>query len=217
MTREQKWLYVLFGLFIVCLIISSVTASKLWAVNLLGYQIAIPVGTSLFAITFLCTDVIAEVWGRKHSYWIVWIGLVCRLAALFFFYFAVSTEPVSYYLDQEAYAKILSSSTNIIIAGIVAYLVSQINDVFLFHYLKERDEGKNLLWKRNMISTLVSQLVDSFVFVLIAFAMTMETSVIINIIIAQVIFKWFIAIIDTPFVYIIRNFIQKKRIFDFTG
>lgn len=215
--RSQKWLYGLIGSFIACLIISSVTASKLWAFNLFGYEIAVPVGTSLFALTFLATDVIAEVWGKKHSYWIVYVGLFCRVIALLFFWFAVFVPAVPYYTNQEAYSTVLSSSGNIIIAGMIAYFFSQTNDVFLFHFLKEKDKGKNKLWKRNLISTFASQLIDSFLFVVIAFITSLNISVIINIIIAQLIFKWSIAFLDTPFVYIIRNAIQKRKIFDFKG
>ena len=217
--RKQMVLYGCISVFIATLIITSVTASKLWSLTIpvIGYVIIVPVGTTLFALTFLATDTIAEVWGKAYSIAIVWLGLFMRLLALAFFAFAVWLEPVYFWTDQEAYASTLGGSLRIIIAGVIAYLISQLNDVFVFHYFKTRDQGKNLLWKRNNISTFSSQFLDSFIFVIIAFGGVMTAAQLISTIIGQVLFKWLIAIIDTPFLYMLRNFATNRKLFDFSG
>ena len=218
--ERREWvLYGSISIFTACLIISAVTASKLWSVTLpiINYEIIIPVGTSLFAITFLATDVVAEVWGKKHSMMIVWTGLVARIIMLIFFAFAVNVTPVSFWGGQEAYEAVLGGSTQIVIAGIIAYLVSQTNDVFVFHYFKDKDKGKNRLWKRNNISTFSSQFLDSFLFITIAFGATSTIAQLTSMIIGQVIVKWLIAIVDTPFLYILRNIALRKKLLDFTG
>lgn len=214
-TRKDVVLIGCVSLFIACLMISSVTASKLWSIVLpfINYEVVIPVGTSLFALTFLCTDVIAEVWGRKYSMVLVWYGLLARILMVLFFVFAVKIEPVDFWHNQEAYQSILSGSTRIIVAGIIAYIISQTNDVFVFHYLKERDFGKNMLWKRNNLSTFSSQFLDSFLFIVIAFAGSATISQIVSMIAGQVVIKWVIALLDTPFVYILRNIALSKPLF----
>lgn len=217
--RKQVVLYFCISIFIGALVISSVTASKLWHLTLpiVDYMIIIPVGTSLFAITFLATDAIAEVWGKAYSLTVVWLGLIIRVLALAFFAFAVWIEPVSFWSNQEAYESTLGGSLRIIIAGIIAYLVSQLNDVFVFHYFKQKDVGKNLLWKRNNVSTFSSQFLDSFLFVIIAFGGVLTISQLISAIVGQVIIKWFIAMIDTPFIYMLRNYATNRNILDFKG
>lgn len=217
--RKTIVLFLCIAGFIGGLLISNITASKLYFVNIFSQSFAIPVGTSLFALTFICTDVISEVWGRQYSSLLVLAGFIARIIALGFLYFAVNIEgagaPV--WDNQDAYASILSGSSRIILAGILTYPVSQLADIYLFHYFKKQQKGKNLLWFRNTASTFISQLIDSTVFILIAFGGLLEVDVLINIIIGQVIIKWIIAMVDTPVVYMVRNVALSRNLFDFKG
>ena len=124
---------------------------------------------------------------------------------------------MSFWTNQESYEATLGGTFRIIIAGLIAYLVSQLNDVFIFHYFKGKDEGKNLLWKRNNLSTFCSPFLDSFLFVIIAFGGVMTIVQLISTFIGQVIIKWCIALADTPFIYMLRNFAQNRKILDFKG
>lgn len=219
-TRENVILLACVVLFISTLIISSVTATKLWSINTdWGLEITIPVGTSLFALTFLATDVISEVWGRKYALYVVLWGFLARCLTFAFFSFAVWVPPAPAYTNNDAYVAILGmeGSGIIVIAGLVTYIVSQTNDVLVFHYFREREFGKNRLFKRNLISTFSSQTLDTCVFVLVAFSATLPINILLQIIFGQLIVKWIIAIVDTPFVYIFRNIARKQRIFDFSG
>lgn len=221
-TKEGIKLFVLVFLissFIGALLVSSITASKLYYISIFGYKMTIPVGTSLFAITFLSTDVISEVWGKTHAMLLVFSGFISRIATLIFLMFAVGIDGAGAPIwdNQEAYQLILSGSSRIILAGILTYPVSQTADVLIFHFLKKRHKDKNRLWLRNNLSTLGSQLIDSSVFVFIAFGGILPTDVILNIIIGQIIIKWLIAVIDTPFVYIVRNIATSRKLFDFKG
>ena len=216
-TRKEVMLFVCIALFVACLLISSVTALKLWSVNLVGYEFIIPVGTSLFAITFPCTDLVTEIWGRRYALYVVLLGLGARVIALLFFTFAVWIPPVPFWESQEAYASILGGSTSIIIAGVIAYVVSQTLDVFIFDHFRKKDVGKNLLWKRNNLSTFTSQFIDSFLFVILAFGLSLEAGQIISAVLSQVILKWLIAVVDTPFIYVFRNITLGNRWYDFHG
>ena len=215
--RQEQVLVACYTLFTACFIISSVTATKLWSIHLFGQEVAIPVGTSLFAITFLSTDLVSEVWGKQYSYYLVAFGACAKILAMVFFLFAVWIEPAGFWTGQESFETVLSGSSLVIFAGIASYMVSQFNDVYIFHYLKSRDAGKNLLWKRNVASTVTSQFLDSFVFVVIAFAWSMSLDLLIATIIGQILIKWAIAIVDTPFVYMLRNYAQGRPTFDFSG
>lgn len=219
-TRLNVILLACVAVFISTLIISSVTATKLWSINIGGAgDIAIPVGTSLFALTFLATDVISEVWGRKYALYVVLWGFLARCITFSFFSFAVWVPPAPAYTNNDAYVAFLGmeGSGIIVIAGLVTYLVSQTNDVLVFHYFREREIEKNRLFKRNLISTFSSQFLDTCVFVIVAFSATLPVNIILQVIVGQLVIKWAIAIVDTPFVYIFRNLAKGQYIFDFSG
>ena len=215
--REHMVLIGAVAVFIASLMIANITASKLYSISLFDWTIAIPVGTSLFALTFLATDVVSEVWGSRYSYALAFFGFVMRIFSLFFLLFAVDVIPIDSWTNQEAYATILSGSSGILLAGIITYPISQFTDILIFHILKNKHKGKNLLWLRNIGSTFISQTVDSVVFVTIAFGAQLPMNIVISIIIGQIVIKWIVALLDTPFVYMVRNFAQKRKIFDFSG
>jgi uncharacterized integral membrane protein (TIGR00697 family) len=205
------------SMFVGALLISSITASKVYDINLFGFIITVPVGTSLFAFTFFATDVTSEVWGKKHSTMLVLCGFVMRILALVFLYVAVWIHPSPFWENQAAYESVLTGSGRILLAGILTYPVSQLTDIFIFHSLKKRHGSRNLLWFRNISSTFFSQLVDSTVFILLAFGGVMPNAVLLTMVVGQICVKWFIAICDTPFVYMARNYALGRPILDFKG
>jgi len=218
--KRKEFMYTLaIAGFIMGLMISSLTASKLYELNIFSYSVIIPVGTTLFALTFICTDLMSEVWGKRHATQMVWAGFIMRVFSLLFLYFAVNVEGAGLPIwdNQDAYSSIFMSSSRILIAGIVTYPISQLADIYIFHYLKRSQEGKDLLWLRNTGSTFVSQLIDSSVFITIAFVGIVPHDVLINMIIGQVVIKWIIALVDTPIVYVLRNYITERKLFDFRG
>ncbi len=216
--RKVIVLFFCISTFIFGLLISSITASKLTQITIFGFPIAIPVGTSLFAVTFLSTDVMSEVFGKKYASLLVLYGFLMRLLSLTFIFYAVNIPGADEIWDQqEAYSSILLGSNRILLAGILTYPISQFTDIFVFHKLKEMQKGRNLLWLRNTSSTLISQTVDSTFFIFFAFVSILPLSVMINMILGQVIIKWIISISDTPFVYLVRNYAENRKIFDIRG
>ena len=180
----------------------------------------IPLGTLAFALTFLATDVVSEVHGRAYSFYVLMAGLVMRFIAFIYFYYCIgdnngfvfgfSTPEFWPSSSQNSYKFVLGSSMPIFIAGFVAVFISSLNDIYIFHYLKRKHEGKNMFWIRNNVSTILSQLVNSFLFITIAFANIMPVKGIIMAIIGQSITKFFFALLDTPFAYMMRNYAQDK-------
>jgi uncharacterized integral membrane protein (TIGR00697 family) len=215
--RKTIVLFLCVSVFVGALLISNITASKLYDITVFGFVVTIPVGTSLFALTFFATDVTSEVWGKKYSALLIVCGLAMRVFSLLFLSFAVFIPPAPFWTGQEAYASVLTGSGRILLAGILTYPVSQLTDVFVFHKLKQRHRGKNMLWFRNLSSTFCSQTVDSAVFICLAFAATTPLPILGTMIVGQVVIKWAIAFCDTPFVYMARNFAYRRPLWDIRG
>lgn len=103
------------------------------------------------------------------------------------------------------------------LAGVIAFALSALSDVFIFHHLKQREVGKNRLWLRNNVSTTVSQIFNSIVFVTVAFGGTMPWAAVGSIVLGQVLVKVSVAFLDTPIVYLLRNIATDRKLFDFRG
>lgn len=215
--RKYRVLLYSIAVFIACLVISSITAQKLYFWTLFDLSVAIPVGTSLFALTFLATDSISEIFGRRQALNLVFAGLVCRVIVVLFLLFAVSREPVPFFEFESEYDIILGfdGAGRVVVAGIVAYVISQVSDILIFHHLREKGGKGSRLYVRNLASTTTSQFLDTVVFVVIAFGGVVPLSDIPLIILGQLVVKWLIALLDTPFVYMIRNYAFGRPILDF--
>ena len=104
--------------------------------------------------------------------------------------------------SQGALETIFTILPRITIASITAYVISQLHDVWAYNFWKKRNPH---IWVRNNLSTMVSQLIDSLVFVTIAFWGVFELSVFIQIAITTYVLKWVVAALDTPFIYIAKK------------
>lgn len=179
-------------------VISVTTATKL--INL-GFFV--PAGVIVYSASFFITDILAEVYGIKEAKTAVWSGFFVML--LFFCYSAVTVDwPAAPYWElQDSYKDILGLSSRIALAGAIAFIVSQLIDVTIFHKLKEKHQDRNL-WLRNNVSTWISQLIDTTVFISIAFYGIFP---IVELIAGQYVVKIIIAAIDTPFLYLGKKII----------
>ncbi len=103
----------------------------------------------------------------------------------------------------------LGAVPRIVLASMVAYLLSQHHDVFAFHFWKRVTQGR-FLWLRNNASTMVSQGIDTVLFITIAFIGVIPTNVLLNMIVAQYVIKIVIAIVDTPLCYLMVHLLKNK-------
>ena len=113
-------------------------------------------------------------------------------------------------VTHESLQTIFSLMPRIALASLTAYLISQRHDVWAFHFWKDRFPGDRQLWIRNNLSTMVSQLFDSAVFVMIAFWGVFDTAILIEIFLTTYVLKWLVAAADTPFVYWAKNIYRKN-------
>jgi uncharacterized integral membrane protein (TIGR00697 family) len=201
----------LVALFVTALVVSQVTASKLLAFSLpvslpiTGNMLVLPGAALAYALTFFASDCYAELYGRRAATVVVNIGFAMNfvlLALVWSTILAPGLPAAAQPVDPAAFQSVLAASTGIVVASLLAYIVSQNLDVFIFHALRDRTEGEHL-WLRNLGSTATSQLVDTVIFIVVGFMVFqgVPPSEALSLIIGQYILKLGIAVVDTPFVY----------------
>lgn len=172
------------------------------------YTMSVPVGVIAYPFTFLATDLISELYGRKKAQLVVWVGFGMNVFMLFLM-------TVNNYLPNaagvsggtELFAGVYEFMVGNTIASMIAYLIAQTVDVRLFHFWKNLTNGKHL-WLRNNASTTVSQLVDSTAILTILYiAGNLGEDIdtigkLIILILNSYLFKFFFALFDTPLCYL---------------
>jgi uncharacterized integral membrane protein (TIGR00697 family) len=162
------------------LIIAGFFLGTLGVINILGlsrfvdlsfslggwtFPLVIPLGVLPYPLTFLCTDLISELFGRERANRVVWIGFGLN-AWLFFLVWLGGILPSAG--PDYAFYTIRTLTMSSIIGSMIAYLVAQLLDVHLFHFCKDLTKNKHL-WLRNNVSTLISQAIDTFLVISIAY------------------------------------------------
>ena len=172
------------------------------------YTMSVPAGVVAYPFTFLATDLISELFGRKRAQMLVWVGFgmnVFMLLLMSINHWLPNSVGVSGGLDLfEGVYQFMVGNT---IASMIAYLIAQSVDVRLYHFWKRLTKGKHL-WLRNNASTTVSQLVDSTAIITILYiAGNLDDAIddagaVIILILNSYLFKFFFALFDTPFMYL---------------
>jgi uncharacterized integral membrane protein (TIGR00697 family) len=172
-------------------------------------------GNIVYASSFLVTDILSENYGKEEAKKAVWIGFFSLISMTLLMNLALQFIP----LEGDEFAGTAHEATNTIfslmpriaIASLAAYLLSQRHDVWAYHFWRKRFSKDNQIWLRNNLSTGVSQLIDSSVFVLVAFWGVFENSVLLEIFITTYFLKFIVAAADTPFVYWGRSIFKKGK------
>ncbi len=190
--------------FIAALLAANVIAFKL--MNIWGWVVT--AGTLAYPITFLVTDTVGEACGRSRANKLVWAGFFAQLLFLILILIGRAVPYPSFFAEgQKIYVAAFAQMPRIVLGSMVAYLVSQLHDVWAFHLWKEKTKGK-WLWLRNNASTMTSQIIDSTLFILIAFSFVVPLSILGQMILLQYIIKIIIAALDTPVCYLLVKFIE---------
>ncbi len=198
-TLEKKT-NILLAVFICALILANTLGTKI--TTLFGVRVS--VGIFFVPLLFLVTDVITEVRGKQVAKTFVYISVFILLFTLFMMYFSIKLPANPTWGNQEAFQSVFGSSLRMTMASIIAFFVSQYHDVWAFAFLKRETNGKHL-WLRNNLSTIVSQFIDTTLFMFLAFyriAPKFDVIFIISLIIPYWLFKIVFALIDTPFIYL---------------
>lgn len=167
-------------------------------------------GNILYGSIFLATDLLGEAFGKKEAQRGVWLGFFALLFMTISMQFALLFQPHESDFISQSLQNIFGLVPRVAFASIVAYLTSQLHDVWAFHFWRDKTKGKHL-WLRNNASTLVSQAIDSVVFVLIAFYGMFETNILTSILLTTYFIKVIVALLDTPVIYIGRWVLNKHH------
>jgi queuosine precursor transporter len=240
--KPVKLFLILAGFFIANALIAEIIGVKIFSMEgTLGFapleikifgnvlSLNLTAGVLLWPVVFIMTDIINEYYGQRGVKFLSFLTAGLILFAFVVFYGAMSLTPADFFIvskqgsgvpDMEvAYESVLGQGGNIILGSLVAFILSQLIDVFIFHKIKKAT-GDKMIWLRATGSTLVSQLIDSFVVLFIAFYIGSRINssegdfvwpfkLFIAVALVNYIYKFFVAILVTPIIYLMRALIDK--------
>jgi len=200
----QKIYLILGALFVASLVASNLIFQKFFYWDFFGlYTFEISVGILPYPITFLITDIISEVYGKRKANQIVTIGIFASFFSMLIVFVsgivpATDWSPVS----DGLFNKVFGATAIAVLASMLAYLFAQYVDIQLFHFWKRLTKGKHL-WLRNNFSTFLSQFVDTFtVLILLCSFGKIEWKLFSSLLLSGFLFKVLIAALDTPLLYL---------------
>ena len=198
-------------IFVVSIVIANCVGCKIidTGIDLFGLRLSLSGGAITYAFTFLCTDIIGEVYGKKEARATVFKGFIGQLFAIALIVLTQYT-PTADAEMQAAYVKLLGQAPMFTLGSIAAYWCSQSWDVYIFHKLRDKFNAKpSLRWLWNNLSTGTSQIIDTCIYALISFGLGLGLlwapggiKTLFGLIAGQYLLKLGLAILDTPFFYL---------------
>lgn len=240
--KATKLFVILSGIFVANALIAEIIGVKIFSLeatlgmapanlHIFGdiYTFSMTAGVLLWPVVFIMTDIINEYYGVKGVRFLSVMAACLIVFAFLIFFLAIRLTPADFFVSSKvksgvpdmdkAYQQILGQSSLIIIGSLTAFLVGQLVDVFAFHKIK-KVTGEKKIWLRSTGSTLISQLIDSFVVLFIAFYIgpkiynpngdfVWPLSLILSVCIINYIYKFAVAILLTPVIYWVHGIIER--------
>lgn len=193
---------ILGALFICSLVVSNLIFQKFFYWDFFGYTFEISVGILPYPITFLITDLISEIYGKKRANQVVTAGVFASFFSLLIVTVADKVPATGWSpIDDSLFTTVFGATAIAVLASMLAYLFAQYLDIQLFHFWKKLTKGKHL-WLRNNFSTFLSQFVDTATVLLLLCSFgKIEWELFTGLLISGFLFKVLIAACDTPFLY----------------
>ena len=214
----QRIYLILASLFICSLVVSNLIFQKFFYwypfgdVEIFGAKLfQISVGIIPYPITFLITDIISEIYGKKKANQVVTTGIFASVFSLGIIYIsnavpAIDNSPVT----DALFTQVFGQTALAVIASMLAYLFAQYIDIQVYHFWKRLTKGKKL-WVRNNFSTITSQAVDTFSVLLLLCSFKILTwDLFLPLFVSGFLFKVGVALLDTPFMYLAVYFFRKR-------
>lgn len=199
------------ALFITSLVVSNLIFQKFFYWDFFGlYTFKISVGILPYPITFLITDLISEIYGKKKANQVVMVGIFASFFSMAIIYVAnnvpaIDTSPIG----DELFTKVFGLSPIAVLASMIAYLFAQFIDIRIFHFWKDYTNGKHL-WLRNNFSTFTSQFIDTLTVLLLLCSFgVLPWNIFYDLLISGFLFKVLIALLDTPVLYLVVYYFRK--------
>ncbi|MBD0833008.1 queuosine precursor transporter [Aestuariibaculum sediminum] len=203
-------IYMLLGaLFITSLVVSNLIFQKFFYwhpfdIEVFGSKLfEISVGILPYPITFLITDLISEIYGKKRANQVVVAGIFASLFSLLIIYVASAVPATSWSpVNNNMFTTVFGNTVLAVFASMMAYLFAQFVDIQIYHFWKQLTQGKHL-WLRNNFSTFISQFVDTFTVVgLLCIFHIIPWANFLGLILSGFLFKVLVALCDTPLMYV---------------
>lgn len=217
----ESGLYVYIAVSVVC---SNILVLK--AVKFSVYSEPVALGTVLFTSTFLCTDILAEYYGARSARRGVYLGMVGMFLVVVFMLMGIGFQPLSGSEYGESYDWAITSHESmkhlfmpapvLLLAGVVAYICSQLHDVWLFNLVKRLTRGK-WLWLRNNLSTIISAFIDNVIFSVLAWVVFAKEpmgwkTLWFTYILGTYWIRVLVALVDTPVIYLAKYFVKREEV-----
>ena len=203
---------ILASVFIASLVVSNLIFQKFFTWDFFGiYKFEISVGILPYPMTFLVTDIISEIYGKKRANQVVIAGIFASAFSLLIILLADAAPATSWSpIDNNLFHKVFGLSAIAVFASMTAYLIAQFIDIRIYHFWKVKTKGKHL-WLRNNFSTIFSQFLDTFsvLFLLCSFGV-IDWNLFGILLLSGFLFKLLVALFDTPILYFFVYLFRKK-------
>ena len=215
--KQYRFFDLIMAVFVTVLVISNIASSAKivdWGFSLSGLPLAFDAGTILFPISYIFGDILTEVYGYRRSRRVIWTGFAClALSAFIFWLVRVMPGEATWqgYAGDAAYDAILGgmSTGGIVLASLAGYLTGEFTNSFILAKLKILTNGR-WLWTRTIGSTLIGQLVDTVMFVVVASAFgVFPWSLFLTLTVTNYLFKCGVEVLMTPVTYAVVNALKR--------
>ena len=209
--RQYRFFDLIMAVFVTVLVVSNIASSAKivdWGISLFGLPMAFDAGTILFPMSYIFGDILTEVYGYKQSRRVIWTGFAClSLSAVIFWIVRLMPAEATWqeYAGDAAYNAILGgmSTGGIVLASLAGYWTGEFTNSFILARMKVLTDGR-WLWSRTIGSTLVGQLVDTVMFVVVASAFAVfPWSLFLTLTVTNYLFKCGVEALMTPVTYIV--------------
>jgi uncharacterized integral membrane protein (TIGR00697 family) len=204
--KSFKHLDTITALFVTVLLISNVTSTKIVDLGPFTFD----GGTILFPLSYIFGDILTEVYGYSRSRKVIWLGFVSAMLMSVTFILVGVLPPAADWHYQTAYEQILGLTPRIVVASLVAYLVGEFSNSFILAKLKLLTHGR-WLWTRTIASTLIGQIVDTALFIAIAFTGVVPSGLLLTLIVSNYLFKCGVEILFTPVTYWVTGWLKQQE------
>jgi hypothetical protein len=211
--RPLKYVDVITAAFAVTSVVSGVTAGKL--LDVAGF--VLPSSAIIFPLAYIFGDILTEVYGFRRSRRVIWIGFGCSIAASLIFGIAADLPSPSWFEGAPAYKTVLGQVPLIAVAGWLAFFLGEISNSIVLSVIKKLTKGWGL-WLRAVASTMIGELVDTAIFLSIAFHSTFTTPQLINTIFTLYLWKVAVEVLFLPVTYAICRNLKRAEgvdVFDY--
>ncbi len=204
--KNYKFLTLITVFFVTVLLISNIVSTKI--VDL--WWFIFDAWTLLFPLSYIFADVLTEVYGYKETRKVIWMWFWSMILLSLIIILVWYLPPASDRPFQTDYQNVLGLTSRIVFASLVAYFFWEFTNSYILAKIKVKMRWK-YLWVRTISSTLVWELFDTMIFVLIAFYWVFDNGLLITIIISNYVFKVWVEILFTPLTYLIVNKLKKAE------